>query len=76
MTVERWTAEDEAKLAEALARKASAIQAEAEAFDVALFDNLDWGYEQGFNRKDLREAMIDSADEICDLLAPYRKTAP
>lgn len=71
-----WTAEDEAKLAEALARKAAAKATEAEEFDVALFDNLEWGYEQGFDREGLRDAMIDSADEICELLAPYRKVAP
>lgn len=70
-----WTAEDEAKLTEALARKAAAKRAEADAFDVALFDNLEWGYEQGFDREGLMQAMIESADEICELLMPYRKEA-
>lgn len=71
-----WTVQDEAKLQETLARKAAAARAEVANWDAALMDDLSWGYEQGFDRGELRQALIDNADAVCELLAPYRKVTP
>ena len=67
----QWTLADEQKLQEALARKAAAARAEVALWDEALMDDLNWGYEQGFNRGDLRQALMENADAVVRLLMPY-----